>query len=168
MMHSSTVSGSMPARRTASRDDQRAELRRGEVLERAEELAGRRPDGADDDDGVTRIGRTSMRSTTSAPSSVCRRLRMVGADRVTSRDHCSEVVSTISVRRSSLTFVARSTAGPTAARHAKPTLLSDNGTSRSSCASAPGNACVSGLNQSPNHQITQSPDVVDPIIAPCA
>ena len=70
------------------------------------------------------------------------------------------------VRRSSLTFVARSTAGPTAARHAKPTLPSDNGVSRSSSTSAPGNACVSGLKQSPNHQITQSPDVVDPIIAP--
>ncbi len=72
----------------------------------------------------------------------------------------------MSVRRSSLTFVARSTAGPTAARHAKPTLPSDNGVSRSRSTSAPGNACVSGLNQSPNHQITQSPDVVDPIIAP--
>jgi septum formation protein len=90
---------------------------------------------------------------------------MVGVDRVTSRDHCSDVVSTMSVRRSSLTFVARSTAGPTAARHAKPTLPSDNGVSRSRSTSAPGNACVSGLNQSPNHQITQSPDVVDPIIA---
>jgi nucleoside triphosphate pyrophosphatase len=72
----------------------------------------------------------------------------------------------MSVRLSSLTFVARSTAGPTAARHAKPTLPSDNGVSRSSCTSAPGNACVSGLNQSPNHPITQSPDVIDPIIAP--
>ena len=30
-------------------NDQRAELRRGEVLQRAEELAGGRPDGADDD-----------------------------------------------------------------------------------------------------------------------
>ena len=49
MMHSSTMAGSMPARRTASRDDQRAELRRGEVFQRAEKLAGRRADGADDD-----------------------------------------------------------------------------------------------------------------------
>ena len=49
MMHSSTIAGSMPARRTASAHDERAELRRGEVLERAEELAGRRADGADDD-----------------------------------------------------------------------------------------------------------------------
>ena len=50
-------------------DDQRAELRRGEALERAEELAGRRPHRADDD-GLTH-GATSMRSTTCrAPSKV--------------------------------------------------------------------------------------------------
>ena len=84
-------------------DRQRAELRRGEALERAEELARRRSDGGHDHgfthsraqaSGLrTRAGRfpvrqTSMRSTTPAPSSDCRRRKMTGDERITSFDHC--------------------------------------------------------------------------------
>ena len=41
--------GSMPARRTASRTTIAPSCGAGEVLERAEKLAGRKPNGADDD-----------------------------------------------------------------------------------------------------------------------
>ena len=49
MMHSSTIAGIDAGAAHGFGDDERAELRRGEVLERAEKLAGRRADGADDD-----------------------------------------------------------------------------------------------------------------------
>ena len=83
MMHSSTIAGSMPARRTASATTSAPSCGGGEALQRAEELAGRRADGADDDGFAhgsrLRIGcatrSTTVRSrcTTSAPSSDCRR-----------------------------------------------------------------------------------------------
>ena len=49
MMHSSTLAGIDAGAPHRFAHDHRAELGRGEVLQRAEELAGRRPDGADDD-----------------------------------------------------------------------------------------------------------------------
>ena len=49
MMHSSTAGRIDAGARDGFAHDQRAELGRGEVLERAEELAGRRADGGDDD-----------------------------------------------------------------------------------------------------------------------
>ena len=99
-------------------DDQRTELRRGEAFERAEKLAGRRADGGDDD-GFTH-GRTSMRShDVRRRGAICRRRRITGDERITSFDHCALAVSTSSTRCSSLTWVTRSNAGPTAAFHAK-------------------------------------------------
>ena len=58
----------------------------------------------------------------------------------TSRDHCALVVSTSSVPSSRKTDVTRSSAGPTAACHAKATLPWDSGASRSRSTSAPGMA----------------------------
>ena len=48
-MHSSTMARIDAGAAHGFGDDERAELGRGQVLQRAEELAGRRPDGGDDD-----------------------------------------------------------------------------------------------------------------------
>src|SRR5712691_6500745 len=63
---------------------------------------------------------------------------MTPLDRLTSRVHCGPVVSTMRVPPSSLTAVARSSAGPTAAFHANVTLPSESGVLRSSSISAAG------------------------------
>ena len=130
-------------------DHERAELGRSERFERAQELACRGADGADDD-GFTHnkekrafyVGgvRTVMLVTVSLPRSVWSRVRMTSAERVTSRAHCGLEASTTSTRPASLTDVTRSTAGPTAARHAKPTLPGESGVPRSSSTRAPGTA----------------------------
>ena len=52
--------------------------------------------------------------------------------------HWRVAASTMSVAPSSLTAVARSSAGPTAAFQANVTLPGESGASRSSSASAPG------------------------------
>ena len=96
MMHSSTIAGSMPARANGLADDQRAELGRGEVLQRAEEPAGGEARGRQDD-GVscssligTRLRTaTSIRVTTPSPSTKSRRERMSAVDRAISCRHCS-------------------------------------------------------------------------------
>src|SRR5439155_9618160 len=141
------------------RHHQRSQLGRGEALERAEELPRRRAHGGDDD-GLTHVRlqtsdfrlqtlrlvfvRVSIRSTTSAPRNRCSRLRMVGDERMISRDHWALAVSTISTRLSSFTAVTRSIAGPTAAPQANVTLPSDSGAALSSSVSAPGRPCASG------------------------
>jgi septum formation protein len=63
---------------------------------------------------------------------------MMLLERLTSRVHCGPVVSTMSVPPSSLTAVARSSAGPTAAFHAKVTFPSESGALQRSSASAAG------------------------------
>src|SRR5204862_3095155 len=65
-------------------------------------------------------------------------------DRRTSRAHCALAASTISVPASSRTDVSRSSAGPTAARHANETLPGESGASLRSSERAPGSAEVSG------------------------
>jgi hypothetical protein len=115
MMHSSTEAGSMPARDGLAHDHG-AQFRRGEVLERAQELAGGQADGADDD------GFTS-------------RERMSPSDRPTSRSHCAFCAVITSTPRSSMrASVARLTAGPTDARHANSTFSWQSGAGRTSCA----------------------------------
>jgi septum formation protein len=63
---------------------------------------------------------------------------MTPLERFTSRVHCGPAVSTMSVPPSSLTSVARSSAGPTAAFHAKVTLPSESGAVRRRSRSAAG------------------------------
>jgi septum formation protein len=63
---------------------------------------------------------------------------MMPLERLTSRVHSGAVVSTMSVPPSSLTAVARSSAGPTAAFHAKVTFPSESGALQRSSASAAG------------------------------
>ena len=63
---------------------------------------------------------------------------MMPLERFTSRVHWGPVVSTMSVPASSLTAVARSSAGPTTAFHAKVTLPSESGAVRRSSISAAG------------------------------
>src|SRR5262245_2771963 len=85
---------------------------------------------------------------------------MTGDCRIISRDHCGLLVSTIRMRWSSLTRVARSTAAPTAARHAKPTFPLDSGASRRSVSSADGmtwdNARISVSLKSEVRSLSQS------------
>jgi septum formation protein len=59
-------------------------------------------------------------------------------------DHCALAVSTSSTRCSSLTWLTRSIAGPTAAFQANVTLPSDSGEPRRSSTSAPGMPSCSG------------------------
>ena len=70
---------------------------------------------------------------------------MTEDERRTSRAHWWLAASTISVPDSRRTDVSRSSAGPTAARHANDTLPGESGASRRSSASAPGSADVNGL-----------------------
>ena len=143
-MHSSTTLGIDAGAADRFAHHERAELRGGEIFQRAEELSGRRTDGADDDGFTHHAARVSIRFTTPGPSSVSSRARIVGAERCSSRDHCGLEVSTISVLPSRWTSVARSTADPTAARHANPTLPCESGAPRSSSTSAPGMPLMRG------------------------
>ena len=63
---------------------------------------------------------------------------MMGVERNTSCAHCGLAASTRRTPFSRWTEVARWTAGPTAAFHAKVTLPADNGASRRSATIAPG------------------------------
>src|SRR5688572_30373209 len=69
---------------------------------------------------------------------------MTPLDRVISRVHWEPVVSTIRVPATSLTSVARSSAGPTAVFQANVTLPSDNGAVRRSSISAAGTTWLMG------------------------
>src|SRR5688572_10436470 len=69
---------------------------------------------------------------------------MTRLDRLISCVHCGPLVSTISVPATSLTVVARSSAGPTVLFQAKVTLPSDNGVVRSSSISAAGTTWLRG------------------------
>ena len=67
MMHSSTIAGSIPARRDRFADDHGAQLRRLEILQRAEKFAGRKANGADDD-GLTHMDQVYTSGRTEAAS----------------------------------------------------------------------------------------------------
>ena len=95
MMHSSTMRGIDAGAAHRFGDDQRAELRRGEALQRAEELAGRRANGADDDrfsasasSARRSVDAVGFRRWRPAPSSVWSRVRITGEERMTGCAHC--------------------------------------------------------------------------------
>ena len=174
-MHSSTIAGSMPARRTASRDDQRAELGRGEVLQRAEELAGRRADGADDDRlHACRLAIGSMSTSCTVVASPSERLQPRAGSTArraasTSRAHCGargvDEQRRVPSRRDRRD--ARSSAGPTAARHANVDLAGRERRAAQQLGQRAGTACsgawsIDLTDDRSSHRIAIC--MIDPII----
>ena len=138
MMHSSTMPGSMPARRTASATTSAPSCGAVKPLSAPRNL----PVGVRTALTMTasrmslscsrRIRQIAL-STTSGAEQRLQAPRMTGDERITSRAHCALAASTSSTRAFELDRAStRSTAGPTAALQAKSTLPSDSGAPRSS------------------------------------
>ena len=133
-------------------DDQRAELRRGEVLERAEELAGRRADGADDDGSSH--GRVMLLDVRRGCRWRCRRRRRVAEQRLRGAREDDSATSALDSRAPTAALVVSTSSDaafepdarraldrrPDGGRHANVDLAGDSGAPRSSSTSAPGRA----------------------------
>ena len=125
-------------------DDERAELGRGEILQRAEELPGRGANGAGDD-GFTHASGTSIRRRIRSRSASRRGALQAREDHARGARDLARPLRALGLdeqqcplepdRRGALPI-----AGPTATFHANSTLPGESGAPRSSSASAPGTA----------------------------